>query len=88
MGEKLTLELLSEEHRELAEIIGIDNLFKLSKQFGGTVIYIPRENRLKKNTIRRQVVEEFNGTNSKQLSKKYGISYSTVWRILKDSGKI
>ena len=40
--ETLTLEDLQEQHREIAELIGLDGLLKLADAYGGTSLYIPR----------------------------------------------
>ena len=39
-NEELTLDDLQEQHRQYAEVIGIDNLLRLSDTYGGTSIYI------------------------------------------------
>ena len=49
--EGLTLDDLQEQHREYAQIIGLDNLLKLVDTFGGTSIYIPQKRELIKNKI-------------------------------------
>ena len=41
-NEELTLDDLQEQHRQYAEVIGIDNLLRLSDTYGGTSIYIPQ----------------------------------------------
>ncbi len=82
--DKILMEDLQEQHRELAAIIGIDNLIKLSNHFGGTQIYIPQTEKLIKNITYRAVVDEFDGTNIKALAKKYDISESTVYRLVRD----
>ena len=48
---ELTLDDLQEQHRGYAEIIGLDNLLKLSDAFGGTNIYIPQRKELEKYKI-------------------------------------
>lgn len=82
--DKILMDDLQEQHRELAAIIGIDNLIKLSNHFGGTQIYVPQTEKLIKNVIYRAVIEEFDGTNIKILAKKYDISESTVYRLVRD----
>ena len=46
---ELTLDDLQDQHREYAEVIGVDNLLRLSDNFGGTSIYIPQRRELEKN---------------------------------------
>ena len=44
---------------------------------------------LKKNRIYKAILEEYDGTNIKQLAGKYQVSEATVYKILKDKiGKV
>jgi len=81
---ELTLDDLQEQHREYARIIGLDNLLKLSDAFGGTNIYIPQRKELEKNKIYNQIYREFDGSNLQELTQKYGVSKSTVYKIVSD----
>ncbi len=83
-SESITCEDLQEQHKEIAEIIGIQNLIALSKHFGGTQIYIPQMEQLIKNVKYKAITEEFNGCNIKYLAKKYGVSESTIYRLIRD----
>lgn len=80
----LTLDDLQQHHREYAEVIGIDNLLKLSDAFGGTSIYIPQRRELMKNKIYAAIYKEFDGSNLPELTQKYGVSKSTVYKIVQD----
>lgn len=82
--EDLTLDDLQEQHREYARIIGIDNLLKLADTFGGTSIYIPQKRELIKNKIYAAIYNEFDGANLPELTQKYGVSKSTVYKIVQD----
>lgn len=80
--ENVSIENLQEQHRQYAEIIGIENLIALSKEFGGTPFYIPSTKELLKNTIYGSMMEEYDGTNIKKLAVKYGVSVSTAYKVL------
>jgi len=82
--EDLTLDDLQEQHREYAELIGIENLIHLSQYFGGTQIYIPMPGELFKKRKYELIQEEFNGFNIRELAKKYDVSESTVYRLVRD----
>ena len=82
--EGLTLDDLQEQHREYARIIGLDNLLKLADTFGGTSIYIPQKRELLKNKIYADIYKEFDGSNLPELTQKYGVSKSTVYKIVRD----
>lgn len=82
--EGLTLDDLQQQHREYAEIIGIDNLLKLADTFGGTSIYIPQRRELMKNKVYAAIYKEFDGSNLPELTQKYGVSKSTIYKIVQD----
>jgi len=81
-GFKVNLDDLQEQHRPYADIIGIDNLIALSEEFGGTPMYVPTKKELLKNTVYGAMMDEYDGTNIKQLAVKYGISISTAYKVL------
>lgn len=81
---RLEMDDLKEQHREIAEIVGMEFFFELVKNFGGDFIYIPTEKEITKNLAYRLMIEEFDGTNIKALAKKYGVSKSTAYNVLKD----
>lgn len=78
---ELTIEDLPEPYDQYAQQIGIENLYKLSKNFGGTTIYIPQVDALFKEWKYNKIKEEYNGYNIKQLAVKYGVSDRTVQKI-------
>lgn len=82
---RIRLEDLNDEYKDIAEIIGIENLLKLSKHLGGSQFYIPQTDKLIKNTTYKLIKEEFNetGANIKKLANKYSVSESTVYRIIR-----
>lgn len=82
--ENIEISDLDEQHQELANIIGIDNLLELAAHFGGTQIYIPQIDKLVKNVKYKKIIEEFDGFNIRQLSQKYNVSESTVYRLVRD----
>lgn len=81
---ELTLDDLQEQHRSYAEIIGLDNLLKLSDAFGGTNIYIPQRKELEKYKIYNMIYKEFDGSNLQELTQRYGVSKTTVYNIVQE----
>ena len=77
---------LSENHREYARVIGIDSLINLCKEFGGTQIYIPKVEELTRPRLYKTIKEEYDEGNSSMsgLARKYGVSESTVYRLVRD----
>ena len=75
-------EQLIGEQKELAETIGLEAYRKLIANYGGNPVYIPKAETVLKEIREREIKENFNGKNYRELSKKYGISEMTVRRIV------
>lgn len=77
---KVTLEYIAEPYKSYAGAIGINNLYNLAKLKGGKYIYIPKPERLFKEYIYSQVVNEYktSKTTMRMLAQKYEISVHTV----------
>lgn len=82
--ESLRIEDLQEQHKGIAEAVGIDGLISLTDVFGGSSIYIPQKRELVKNKIYGMILEEYDGTNIKELAVRYGVCESTVYNIVRD----
>lgn len=82
--ESLTIEDLQEQHREIAEAVGIEGMIRLTDAFGGNPIYIPKKRELVKNRVYRMILDEYDGTNIKDLAVRYDVCESTVYNIVRD----
>ncbi len=82
--EELTLDDLPDSQREIAEVIGIDNLLKLSDNFAGNSLYINQRKELEKEMVYRRILQEFDGGNVTELTQRYGVSRATVYKIVKE----
>lgn len=80
----LTLDDLQENHREIADAVGLEGLKLLCEAFGGSGIYVPQYRELVKNKVYSSIYEEYNGSNIKALAAKYDVSESTVYNIVRD----
>lgn len=80
----IRIDELKEQHRQYAELIGVDKLILLSQQYGGTSIYIPKTDELLRNRRYAAILKEFDGSNIKLLARKYKVSERTVYRLVKD----
>lgn len=75
LAKELTAELLEEEQwREMAEVIGADNFYRLAKHLGGQTIYVPKPESLLRPVRDQHIKEEFNGWNHVELARKYGVT--------------
>ena len=70
---ELKMEDLETQHREIAEVIGIENLVKLSRYFAGNPVYAPKIENLVKNKKYSLIRQEYDGTNIKMLATKYDV---------------
>jgi Mor family transcriptional regulator len=77
---QIRIEDLPPQHRQYAEIIGLDNLIKLCETMGGSGYYIPQTQELLSDWVCQRIREEYSGYNIKSLVKKYGVSERTVYR--------
>ncbi|AUK44873.1 MULTISPECIES: Mor transcription activator family protein [Pasteurella] len=84
---ELTLVKKIEIEAENARQIGIEIAQTISKNWGGSVVYIPRNLIFILNERDRKIFNEFNGTNHRDLAKKYGVSMQWVYTIVKRINK-
>ena len=63
--------------------VGIDITKVLFEEFGGTSVYFPTEKMIYKEARDRDIIEEFNGFNVKELASKYRMSESYVRAIIR-----
>lgn len=81
--ESLTVDDLQEQHRGIAEAVGVEGLISLTDVFGGSSIYIPQKKELVKNRVYRNILHEYDGANIKELAVKYNVCESTVYNIVR-----
>ena len=85
---ELRIEELRDEQKQIAEVIGIDAYVKLSKTFGGTMLYIAKsEEIVKRNQRDNRIREEFNGRNYSQLALKYGLTETWIRNIVSEKAE-
>lgn len=80
--EKITLERLSGDQKELAEIVGIEAYRKLVANYGGMSIYINKSETVLREFRNAEICNSFNGFNYRELAKKYNLSEKTVREII------
>ncbi len=79
--EKLQLDDLEDDQRELAECIGMEAYRKLVENYAGSSIYIGKPDRIAISVRDNMIRADFNGYNYSELRKKYSLSESTIRRI-------
>ena len=68
----------------LYELVGIDRFLQIVDTAGGDCIYIPQRSTLERELRKNAIVREYNGSNSMQLARKYGLSDRHVRTILQE----
>lgn len=81
-------EHVPEESRWLCELVGMESYLAILDTAGGEYIYLPKRETLEKPLRQAAILREYDGTNLRQLSRKYGITDRRVRTILKDGGKM
>ena len=74
---------LPPQFENIAMRVGIDITKVLFEEFGGTSVYFPTEKMLYKGARDREIIEEFNGFNVKELASKYRMSESYIRAIIR-----
>lgn len=86
MADKMSLDMITNEnHREIAEIIGIRNFIRMCSLLGGLKFYIPKCDHLLTPLRNQMILEEYNGYNVRHLARKYNISVTWVSKIVEQS---
>lgn len=82
--EKIKGEYLNTAYSELANLLGMDAVLKIHAQYKGTQMFFPME-LFSREFIAKQIVEEYDGHNIRELATKYGYTEKWVRKILKDN---
>ncbi|MFD1805575.1 Mor transcription activator family protein [Pasteurella oralis] len=73
--------------QDKAKQTGIEIAQAMAKNWGGEVIYIPRNLLFTLNERDRKIFNEFTGSNHRDLAKKYNVSMQWVYQIVKRVSK-
>ncbi|WP_319405144.1 Mor transcription activator family protein [uncultured Desulfosarcina sp.] len=79
------IEDLPPECKELADIIGLQSVLDLANYRGGESLYIPKSDKLTRAARDRQIRDEFNGTNHKELARRHNLSIVWIRNIVHPS---
>lgn len=69
---------LPRQYRNLVRVIGTDAMLRLCREYGGEVIYIPKLDKLLSAKRGEVIRAEWNGSNTVELARKYGVTIRTV----------
>lgn len=77
-------ELFNEIYREICGTIGLDGAIAIYQMYKGQQITFPIH-LFNTKRIQHNIIKEYDGSNIKDLAKRYGYSEKTVRRMIKDS---
>lgn len=77
-------ELYNAVYKEISEIIGLESTLKLYLRFKGQQVTFPVR-LYNPHLIQQNVIKEYDGSNIRELARKYDYSEKTIRRMIKDS---
>ena len=78
----ITLEQLPQPYETIAREIGVANTLKLASMYQGTGFYFPRLDGVLSEMRNKRIREEFNGSNHKELARKYELTERWIYEIV------
>ncbi len=85
--ETLKVENLNGIYSDLADLLDVDAVLKLHRQYRGTQIFFPME-LFSKEYIFSRIAEEYNGRNIRELAIKYGYTEKWIRKILNEHAQL
>lgn len=79
---KLPDEALNEIYLELTNLIGYENMLIIYQHYKGQQITFPVRI-TNRNHIEREILQQYNGSNAKDLAKKYNYSERWIRKLIK-----
>lgn len=79
---------IPETYQPVVSLIGLDNFLKMCSYAVGDEIYFPMPESILRNTRRRLIIQEYNGCNLSELSRKYSLTPSRIRNIVKGSNTV
>lgn len=83
VGSEQAKKLFNSVYEEISEEVGFDVAIRMYQIYKGIQISFPTR-LFNPEYVKKQIPIEYDGTNVKQLAKKYGYSEKTVRRMIKD----
>ena len=82
--QKITIDDLFGNQRDIAEIIGIDKYIELTKIFGGDNVYIQKYSEVLKVQRNKEIRSKFTGFNAEELADKYNLTERYIRMLCSD----
>ena len=82
--EEKEADLLNEVYREISSVVGLDSAIAIYQMYKGQQITFP-VHLFNAKRIQHSIIKEYDGSNLRDLAKRYGYSEKTIRRMIKDS---
>lgn len=79
------LEDINEKYHPIISMIGIRKFVELGTYAEGDELYFPKPESIVMKARNRRIKREYDGSNAKELARKYGLTIQQIWNILKDA---
>lgn len=79
----LDVEQFPEPYQTMAREVGVPNMLKLARHFAGTGMYFPKLDDKLMAMRNERIRAEFDGSNHKELARRYDLTERWVYEILK-----
>ena len=80
----LTQEQVPQEIQWLSELVGMEHFLQILDTAGGEWIFFSKRGNLGSTLRHQAILREYNGSNLRQLSRKYGVTDRCIRNILKE----
>lgn len=77
-------DLFNDTYKEIGNALGLDAAITIYQMYKGQQITFPIH-LFNAKRISKSIIKEFDGTNVRELAKRYGYSEKTVRRMIKDN---
>ena len=79
---------MTEEQKILIDTVGADCFMELVRVYGGSCVYIPKNDNIMRSIRNRNIRNDFNGHNFKELAIKYGLTVARIRGCSKETEHI
>ena len=76
---------MTEEQKMLIDTIGADCFMDLVRVYGGSYVYIPKNDNIVRSIRNRNIRNDFNGHNFKELAATYGLTVARIRSIIRET---
>ena len=75
-------ECIPAPYDKMMDMDGFEAICAFTYEFGGSGIYVPKLNTIFKQCLEKGIVSSFNGKNTRELAKDYGVSERYIRNLI------